>query len=380
LGLWRAYSSRRAAELLLSALACGAASCNMTPATAGPISTEVAAGPGGAAPACELPTTTSPVFGDQDVNGRAPVALELYTWMTDEDAARLREAKVLFSASNSAPAAALSLLSLLSRSADGEAPLAQALSQSFALSRFAWPEPWAIRMGLPGADPGGQLVRIQLDESAWFAVIGAEQMSVHDAQNALVPPATALAHPERIGAIFFDTSPDCVGGCPNLQSSDSGMAFRGFLVGNLALVSEWSIGTPQILDRLNSNIDQLTLFLNSTRSCPTTMDFSDWNQTVIGSWTELGLATSQPGVEVAGAGGDADSVSSGGSGGLGNLGDGGIPSFSVGFPTEEIAYDNALAIPSADYLSSPAQIATIIQTLQGDLFEPDPLVVTPGSP
>ena len=43
-------------------------------------------------------------------------------------------------------------------------------------------------------------------------------------------------------------------------------------------------------------------------------------------------------------------------------------------------YDEALAIPSPNYLPAPAQIATMIETLQGDLFEPDPLVVTPGSP
>jgi hypothetical protein len=380
---------------LLSVVACAAASCNVASGEGGavPIGTEAATGGSapigpiglggfGTAPACQPPTSTSPVFGDQSFNGAAVPRLELYAWMTDEDAAQIREAKLLFSASSSAPAAALTLLSQLGQSADGEAPLARALSQSFALSRFAWPEPWAIRMGVAGTDPGGQLIRIELDQTAWFAVIGSEQMSVHDSRNELVPQATALAQPERIGAIFFDTSPNCVEGCPNLQSTDPRTAFRGFLVGNLALVSEWSIGTQQIRDRLSANADQLTRFLNNTRSCPTTMDFSDWNQTVLASWTQLELETSPAAVGAAGVGGEAaaDGVGAG-FGGLSGLDVlGGFGGSGVDVASEEFAYENALAIPSADYLSAPAQIASMIQTLQGDLFEPDPLVVTPGSP
>jgi hypothetical protein len=397
-GSWRAHSSGRAAGLLLSVLACAAASCNVASGAGGlvPVETETATGGSGpiglggfgAAPGCQPPSTASPVFEDQSFDGTAVPRLELYTWTTDEDAAELREARVLFSASSRAPAAALALLSQLGSSADSEAPLAQALSQSFALSRFAWPEPWAIRMGLGSADPGGQLIRIELDETAWFAVVESGQMSVHDAHNALVPQVTALAHPERIGAIFFDPSPNCLGGCPNFQLVDPLTAFRGFLVGNQALISEWSIGTQQIRDRLSANTDQLTRFLNNTRSCPTTMDFSDWNQSVLGSWIQLELSTSPAGVGAAGVGGEADagSVSGGGVGGLGgdggfsNFDGGGVPGFDVTVPTEETAYENALAIPSPDYLSAPAQIATMIQTLQGDLFEPDPLVVTPGSP
>ncbi|MEO6602169.1 MAG: hypothetical protein ABIQ16_19970 [Polyangiaceae bacterium] len=45
-----------------------------------------------------------------------------------------------------------------------------------------------------------------------------------------------------------------------------------------------------------------------------------------------------------------------------------------------MTYEQALAIPSANYLPFPQQVAAIIQTLQGDLFDPYPLVVKPGSP
>ena len=48
--------------------------------------------------------------------------------------------------------------------------------------------------------------------------------------------------------------------------------------------------------------------------------------------------------------------------------------------TELSAYQRALAIPTADYFDAPPQLAALIDKLSGDVFEPDPLVVTPGSP
>jgi len=52
----------------------------------------------------------------------------------------------------------------------------------------------------------------------------------------------------------------------------------------------------------------------------------------------------------------------------------------LSLPASDVtAYQQALAIPSDLYLPVPAQLAGIIETLQGDLFEPDPLLVTPGS-
>jgi hypothetical protein len=48
--------------------------------------------------------------------------------------------------------------------------------------------------------------------------------------------------------------------------------------------------------------------------------------------------------------------------------------------SELLAYERSLAIPSDNYLPLPERIATMIETLQGDLFELDPLVVKPGSP
>jgi hypothetical protein len=81
------------------------------------------------------------------------------------------------------------------------------------------------------------------------------------------------------------------------------------------------------------------------RSCPTTTSPGQWNLSVVCSWDS-----------------------------------------SVAQPVSEVfAYEQSLAIPSPNYVPVPAQLATMIDTLTGDLFEPDPLIVmpndaTPGSP
>jgi hypothetical protein len=178
-----------------------------------------------------------------------------------------------------------------------------------------------------------------------------------------VATADALAHPERIGAIFFATSiPGCRGG---------GAGYREFLVGNLAAIQEWSFGTQPALDRLNSNIRQLTRFLNNIRSCPNSADEPTWAQNVLCTWSDP--LTSLP-VGAAGAAGAADS-------GVGGIDGTGLEPFPLpGIGTEELSYDRALALPNANYIAAPAPIATIIDTLTGDLFKPDPWIVTPGSP
>jgi hypothetical protein len=162
---------------------------------------------------------------------------------------------------------------------------------------------------------------------------------VLDQQNQPISLADALANPTRLGAIFFER--DNFSGGPNCGGSFSSGSngYREFIVGNLAMVEEWSLGTEHIRERLSANIAQLTTFLERIRACPVKISPQQWNLTVVCNWT--------------------------------------IP---LPEPTELSVYEHTLAIPSDNYLAVPERIATMIETLQGDLFEPDPLVVTPGSP
>lgn len=321
---------------------------------------------GGTEMPCALVNTDQPTFADQVVAGPTLVTRELYSWVSDEDAAALRTDKNLFhqSAGNGAPFTML--VGPIYATAD-ETMLAHALSAAFQLGRYAWPEPWAIRMGWPGHDPGGNLLRIVLKPDAYVAVLQPGRLEVIDGQGRPVATTDALAHPERIGAIFFDTStPGC---------SSAGSGYREFLVGNLAAIEEWSFGTQFALDRLNSNIRQLARFLNNIRSCPNSSDEPIWAQDAHCTWSDPLTTLVLGAAGAAGAPGTADS-------GVGSVGGTGLESGPVppGIGTEELSYDRALALPNANYFAAPAPIAAIIETLTGDLFKPDPWIVTPGSP
>ena len=311
------------------------------PSTGGSVGTVGAAGAG-----CGFETVAAPVFLDQMVEGNTPARLELYSWTTDAQASALRADRVLFSQNGDdglGPGYALMYLRQLAASEAAGLELGKLASvlsgELFAKPRYAWPEPWATRMGWPGENYGGQLLRIVLKPEAWVVVVRSGTLAVTDAQNKPVSWADALANPTRLGAIFYQRDGSAGGPqCGSFQNGGNG--YREFVLGNLAMVEEWSLGTQKVLDRLQANIEQLTRFFEQARACPAVgASASSWNASVSCSW-------------------DAP---------------------SGGPYSEQVAYEQALAIPSENYLAEPKRIAQIIETLQGDLFQLDPLVVVPGS-
>jgi len=311
-------------------------------------STGAAVGGAAPVPACVAPEVTGKaVFAEQMVNGAQLARREFFSWTTDEQAAELHQDRVLFSRterSGMGPGYAFQVIENFAQdqSAPERQDLATRLAELFAKARYAWSEPWATRMGWPGEDYGGNLIRIVLKADAWVVVIKGGDLTVLDVQNQPVSLARALANPARVGAIFYqkeglEGGPFCGGG-GSFSSGSNG--YREFILGNLAMVEEWSLATQQIRERLSANIEQLGAFLVRVRSCPITSSAQQWNVSVVCNW-------------------DAPQATA---------------------TTELFAYEQALAIPSDNYLAVPERIATMIETLQGDLFELDPLVVTPGSP
>jgi hypothetical protein len=380
-GLARAVSWSGAGRWALLFGACSIAGClTLGQATApepGPVGASFGGGVsiggesfGGTEASCTSPISDTPTFTAQVIDGNALFAREFYSWTTDEQAAQLRKDQILFSQ----PAGSAAPFTFLNSTGD---PIAHALSSAFQMGRYAWPEPWPTRMGWPGQDPGGQLLRIVLKPEAWLAVASEATLVVYDAQARPVAEADVLAHPELVGVIYFDTFSSSVCG--------SSTGYREFLLGNLGMVQEWSLGTQQIADRVTANVVQLTQFLNIIRRCPNTGDPSNWAMSAVCSWGSpqeeiSSIAIGAGGVGAAGAGAGGAGFGGGGfNSGGGNIGlqPGGFVSANG---SEEVTYDQALAIPSANYMAAPAQIATIIETLQGDSFKLDPLVVTPGSP
>jgi len=295
---------------------------------------------------CSLPPLEDQaVFAEQAIDGSKLSRRELFSWTSDEQAAALRRDRVLFSQSERPGMGRGYAFDVFARIALDEttperAELATVLGGAlFEKARFAWSEPWATRMGWPGEEYGGNLLRIVLKPEAWVVVVKNGDLTVFDLEDAPVSLAQALANPERLGAIFYQR--DAFAGGPSCGSfgSDGGNGYREFIVGNLAMVEEWSLGTEQIRARLSANIVQLITFLERIRACPVTSSAQQWNFQVTCSWDFL-----EPEL------------------------------------TELSAYEQALAIPSENYLAVPDRIAAMIDTLQGDLFELDPLVVIAGSP
>lgn len=365
-GLDRAFTPGAVACLVLGAGACigqgdppqpavvtvqagaggGSSGFPSTPSSGGAIVVGTA-GLGPSAPvSCTVPALTGePVFAQQVFYNSLVARREFFSWTTDEQAAELRRDQVLFSRSERpglGPGYAFNVLAQIAQN-DPESERSRLASllggELFAKARYAWIEPWATRMGWPDEDYGNNLVRIVLKPEAWVVLVARGGVTVVDQQNQPVSLADALANPTRLGAIFYQK--DAFAGGPSCQGSfiSGGNGYREFILGNLAMVEEWSIGTEQIRDRLRDNVAQLSNFLQRTRECPITSSAEQWNLTVVCHWDRGGV------------------------------------------PTSELdAYELSLAIPSDNYLAVPERIAAMIDTLQGDLFEPDPLVVTPGRP
>jgi hypothetical protein len=299
---------------------------------------------------CKVLQTPTPLFGERTLTNAMPARRELFTWTTAEQAAELRAEPVLLTRTEReglGPGYAMEVLAELGSTPPLESDPMQAQTLAlaallsgpqFAKARYAWSEPWATRAGWPGESYGDQLVRLVLRPEAWLARYQAGQLDVVDMDNTPVALADALAHPERLAGVFFvrDSStggPQCFG---SFRGGDDG--YREFIIGNEAMIEEWSLGTSEIRARLEQDIALVQGFLDRVRLCPPAGSPGNWNNHVVCSWTD-----------------DA-------------------------FTSELDAYGGALAIPSANYYPTAPVLAALLDALEASLFEPEPRVVTPDAP
>jgi len=261
-----------------------------------------------------------------------------YSWTTDEQVAELRGGTDLFSRSERAAQGRGLLFTELaaygSSGAGAQATLADTLANdTFAKARFGWPNPWATLLGFPGESYGNQLLKIELVPEAWIASFDGTSLSVFDVDKTEVPIETALGTPQRIGAIFYRSRAEAGRRCGGTFSV-SGVGFREFALGNIAMVARWSLATPEIGERLKSDVAELQAFEKQIDCLGET---SRWSSDVTCAW-------------VAGvAGGSALSY-----------------------------YDFALGLPSELYRPSAMNIEALIAALEASLPTGEPLVVTPG--
>ena len=276
-----------------------------------------------------------PVFCSEVIYNQVPAQRVLYSWTTAEQIAELRADPILLTRTEREGLgkgyAFIAIDALATRGLAVENQLLARVSEAFAKVRYAWPKPWATRMGWPDEDYGDQLIEITLRPEAWIlVVVDAVGMAVIDLQNRPVTAADALAGVGRIGAIYFVRTETTGSG----SFSQCSGGYREFILGNEAMVERWAIGTEQMRAVIEGDAARFDRFLEVTRdSAP--VDVSAFKSAVACQWA--GAATGEMG-----------------------------------------AYFRSLALASELYLPRPAELATVAETLRASLFEVDPLIVEPG--
>lgn len=283
----------------------------------------------------------APLFCGHDIASVASAARELYSWTMLEQAAELRAGGELFTRSERpgmGPGYAFTYMAKLAASQTG--PLATVLNgvlSSFEKGRYAWPHPWATRMGWPGEDYGDQLLRIRLKPEAWVLIVwertdvSVGDPTVFDMNNNEIPLADAAKALDRIGAIYFVKTD--VNGRGSFAQCGGG--YREFIVGNLAMIEEWSLGTETIRARIEADAALIDAFRLEIEPAPPAIDATTFNTVVACNWDKVTSSNLE-------------------------------------------RYERALAIPSENYLPTPTALANLRDTLRASLFVPDPLVVKPS--
>jgi hypothetical protein len=199
----------------------------------------------------------SPLVVHHDDFARA----ELYSWTTAEQIDRLRESRCLLTADATSDGRTSPFhRALLAIEQDGSTParVAALLLEHPALERrrYAWPSPFATALGLGPRRYGDRLIRIELDPRsilARFDPHAPTPFAFVDLQGRSVSVEVVFAEPERLAAIY------------HVQDADGlAVRYREYVVCSEAMISEWSIATPEIRARVDREIELLAALARSS--------------------------------------------------------------------------------------------------------------------
>jgi len=296
---------------------------------------------GGTAPldpcALDRAVNGAPIFAKQAVSNQLPVRPELYAQLTDDEVLTIKNGGSLLppvAPLQAVPPLTAALVATKNASAEARKALLDALLQRFKTTRAIWPNPWALRLvDHPGTQHMNP-VQVKLKKNAWvLRIFEGGQPTVVDVNNGIVSFDEATASPERIAAVYY-VYDDRLAGNSTAQC-ESGR--RELALGNEAMVESISIGTPEILERLNSDIDALTSFFNVVRPCASVERGSGTFRsfTVCQTWHFFDAST------------------------------------------EYSAYQWALSSPMELYKPKTQNLASLIDALKDDRFDPAPFVTEP---
>ncbi|MDC3957479.1 hypothetical protein KEG38_26715 [Polyangium jinanense] len=242
-------------SIALSELACSPAPA---PAPVSSVPTHAAA----PAATASAPVWTSPNQGEEELLQKfAPYAVTdgslarrvLYTWTTREQIAALEKDRVLLTRTESPEHGASYFDQMLHARAVAKDPLAEVLRTTpFARARYAWTAPWATTFGLGGESYGDRLLRVTLKQDAWIAVLmtSKKNLEVRDLAGKPVPIADAVAHPERIAAVYFAHDTPVTGYAASMAGPEERVGYREYVLCNESMIESWSIRTPEIRKEL----------------------------------------------------------------------------------------------------------------------------------
>ena len=268
----RLYRSRALVFVFAGAMA----ACKTDPPPAGPTGT-ISSASGDAAPSAlddALMFLESPAV-TRDRRLASGVRFRLYSWTTKEQAEEMRKTKVLLSRTES-PQHGPSMYDVaMQQAADhGDTVAALLRKEGFQKARFAWTSAWATRMAWPGESYGDVLLAIDVRTGAYVAkhdpASGTWDVVTTDGTPVGIPEL--LAHPERLGAVLFES--DGTGGAP---------AYREFVLCNEAQIESFSFGMATELDELESEITGIETTAKALRANPQVAGVVPRNQ-VTAAW------------------------------------------------------------------------------------------------
>ncbi|MDC3960444.1 hypothetical protein [Polyangium jinanense] len=167
----------------------------------------------------------------------------LWSWTSREQAATLRRDKQLL-LDTQLPEGPTAYVELLERVAAGGGPNGDMarlllLHPSLRLRRYAWTRPWPTRLGLAERDYGDQLLRVVLSPRAIVARFDPARSApfeFHDLDGRAVSIGQVLADPSVLAAVYHVHT-----------ENESPVAYREYVLCNEAMVTEWSLATPEII-------------------------------------------------------------------------------------------------------------------------------------
>ncbi len=286
---------------------------------------------------------TKPIFSAQTVNTNLPGRTELYALVSDEEAEALRAGGPLVPPVDPmvVPDVVKVLDKLLvSAITSSRRAVVQALKPRFASVRRAWPNPWALRLVDHAGSEHLNVVRLVLRSDAWIARTLDGSIDVVDTKNVKLTPDVAAADPGRIAAIIYELNQRSFVTTTGGDPCEDGR--REYVISNDAMIEEWSLGTEEILARLEDDLTKLEAFFKVARNCGT-MALPG------GSFRTTTACTVWP------------------------------SPYNVF--SEFTAYQWSLSTPSELYKPSSQNLASLIEALQGDRFvATEPYVVNPEPP